>query len=81
MNRISGYINQLPIQIEIATELINSIKSGKYTGSLGKPESLIVVGHSFGSSISAGTVVANPDICDALILTGMLEQDCSSIFV
>lgn len=75
MNRVSGYTNQLPIQIEIATQLIISIKSSKYTGSLGKPDSLVVVGHSFGSAISAGTVAANPEICDALILTGMREQD------
>ncbi|EEA21881.1 hypothetical protein TMatcc_008695 [Talaromyces marneffei ATCC 18224] len=68
--KVSGYTNQLPIQIEIATQLIISIKSSKYTGSLGKPDSLVVVGHSFGSAISAGTVAANPEICDALILTG-----------
>lgn len=71
---MSGYTNQLPIQIEIATQLINSIKSGKYTASLGKPGSLVVVGHSFGSSISAGTVAANPEICDALVLTGTREE-------
>ncbi|KAF5016471.1 hypothetical protein F66182_11837, partial [Fusarium sp. NRRL 66182] len=57
---VSGYTNQLPIQIEIATQLINSIKSGEYTTFIGKPASLVVVGHSFGSSISAGAVVANP---------------------
>ncbi|TVY40706.1 hypothetical protein LSUB1_G002412 [Lachnellula subtilissima] len=67
---VSGYINQLPIQTEIAKQLAQIVKSGRYPGSIGKPKSLVLVGHSFGSSISAAVAASEPDIADGLILTG-----------
>ncbi|TVY22612.1 hypothetical protein LHYA1_G008564 [Lachnellula hyalina] len=67
---VSGYINQLPIQSEIAKQLARIVKSGRYPGSIGKPKSLVIVGHSFGSSISAAVAASEPDIADGLILTG-----------
>lgn len=68
--RASGYTNQLSNQVAVALQLARLLKSGKYTGGLGTSKSLVLVGHSFGSSISAAAVVAQSDICDALILTG-----------
>lgn len=58
-------------------QLAQLLKFGKYTGDIGVPKSLVLVGHSFGSSISAAAVVAQPDVCDGLILTAestMLED-------
>ncbi|KAH8650942.1 Alpha/Beta hydrolase protein [Tricladium varicosporioides] len=67
---VSGYINQASIQVSVLEEISQAIKSGKYTGSLGKPKSLVLVGHSFGSIISCAAVTASPDLADGLILTG-----------
>jgi pimeloyl-ACP methyl ester carboxylesterase len=71
LNSVSGYQNQLSIQVEIAKQLAHIVRSGKYPGSIGKPKSLVLVGHSFGSSISAGVAVAEPDLIDGVIMTGM----------
>ena len=69
--RVSGYVNQASIQIAILEELVRSIKTGRYTGSLGKPNSIVLVGHSFGSFISQGLVVSHPEAVDGLVLTGI----------
>jgi alpha-beta hydrolase superfamily lysophospholipase len=68
--RVSGFVNQATIQVAIAEELITSIRNGNYTSTLGKPKSLVLVGHSFGSIITAAVVTANPSITEGLILTG-----------
>ncbi|TVY92383.1 hypothetical protein LAWI1_G002284 [Lachnellula willkommii] len=75
---VSGYINQLPIQTEIAKQLAQIIKSGRYPGSIGKPKSLVLVGHSFGSAISATAAASDPDIADGLILTGFSYNGSNS---
>lgn len=69
-NRVSGYVAQASNQISILQELATAVKSGKYTSSFGKPESLVLVGHSFGSVISAAAITATPALADGLILTG-----------
>lgn len=69
--RISGYLNQLSIQVALAVELTKAVKEGKYTGTIGKPEKLVLVGHSYGSAISAGALTAEPGLADAVVLTGM----------
>ncbi|KAH6663738.1 Alpha/Beta hydrolase protein [Halenospora varia] len=67
---VSGYVNQASIQVSILDQVARAVKAGKYTGLLGKPKSLVLVGHSFGSIISCAAVTASPDLADGLILTG-----------
>ncbi|KAK5164586.1 uncharacterized protein LTR77_009792 [Saxophila tyrrhenica] len=69
-SKVSGYVSQLPNQVAIATKLAQLIKAGKNSPAIGKPKSLVLVGHSYGSLISAATVTAQPDICEGLVLTG-----------
>lgn len=63
-------MNQASIQVAILKNLTNAVKAGCYTGSIGKPKSLVLVGHSFGSALVAATVTASPDIVDGIIMTG-----------
>ncbi|KAK2813287.1 hypothetical protein FQN50_000601 [Emmonsiellopsis sp. PD_5] len=68
--KLSGFVNQAAIQIPILRELTTLLKSGKYTGNTGKPKSLVLVGHSFGSFLSNALVATDPDAADGVILTG-----------
>ena len=63
-------MNQLNIQIALGIELTKAIKAGKYTGAVGKPEKVVLVGHSYGSGISAGIVAAEVGLVDGVVLTG-----------
>jgi len=63
-------VNQASIQIAILEELTNAVKAGNYTGSIGKPKSLVLVGHSLGSALVAAAVTASPGLADGIILTG-----------
>jgi pimeloyl-ACP methyl ester carboxylesterase len=63
-------VNQASIQIAILDELTRVVKAGNYTGSIGKPKSLVHVGHSLGSDLIAAVVTASPDLVDGIILTG-----------
>jgi pimeloyl-ACP methyl ester carboxylesterase len=64
-------VNQASNQKEILAYLASQVKLGSYTDSLGKPEKLVLVGHSFGSFISQGLLAANPTAADGAILTGL----------
>ena len=72
--RISGYVNQASIQIAILEELATSIRAGQYTGAFGVPKSLVLVGHSFGSVLSAALATAVPTIAEGLVLTGLYSN-------
>lgn len=67
--RISGFVNQIGIQLEILKKLVSYIKAGSYTGDLGVPKSTVLMGHSFGSILSHGLATTTPDAVDAIILT------------
>ncbi|KAI9721798.1 MAG: hypothetical protein M1812_002133 [Candelaria pacifica] len=69
--KISGYVNQPSIQSAILGELTKLVRNGEYTGNVGKPNAVVLVGHSFGSYISNSLMVSNPTIADAAILTGI----------
>lgn len=71
MGRLSGFVNQGSIQVDILSQLTRQIRSGKYTGVIGIPKKIILVGHSYGSSISMATIAGAPDIADAVVLTGL----------
>ncbi|KAF2231799.1 hypothetical protein EV356DRAFT_451250 [Viridothelium virens] len=73
-SRVDGYNEgQTSQQIAILTELAQLLRNGQYTGSIGAPSKLVLVGHSFGSFISNGVVAgstANNSLIDGLLLTG-----------
>lgn len=75
---ISGYVNQCPIQVEILRSLSQLIRSGQYTGEIGVPDALVLVGHSLGSALSAAAVAAEPDLAEGLVLTGEETLLCKS---
>jgi alpha-beta hydrolase superfamily lysophospholipase len=72
-------VNQAAIQEAILTELATAVKSGNYTGSIGTPKSLVLVGHSLGSVLTNAVVRTSPMLADGLILTGgsFLRSDTS----
>ncbi|MCJ1422472.1 hypothetical protein MMC29_000352 [Sticta canariensis] len=67
--KVSGYENQLSIQIAVLSSLARSVSRGIHT-TIGKPTHLVLVGHSYGSFISNGLVASAPNIADAVVLTG-----------
>ena len=67
-------MNQLSIQTALAIKLTQAVKAGNYTGAIGKPDKLVLVGHSYGSAISAAVATAEPALADGLILTGMFTR-------
>ncbi|KAL7904240.1 Alpha/Beta hydrolase protein [Trichoderma velutinum] len=63
---VSGYTNQASIQMAILQSLAKSIRSGNYSTSGKAPKKLVLVGHSFGSALSAGALTAEPDLADGV---------------
>jgi pimeloyl-ACP methyl ester carboxylesterase len=51
------------------SDLVYTVRA--MTGSTGVPKSLVLVGHSFGSAISAGALTLEPDLVYGVVLTGM----------
>jgi pimeloyl-ACP methyl ester carboxylesterase len=64
-------VNQGAIQVNILDQISRQIRAGYYTGTTGIPKKIILVGHSYGSSISAATIAEAPHIVDAVVLTGL----------
>ncbi|KAM3064664.1 hypothetical protein ACMFMF_011841 [Clarireedia jacksonii] len=77
--KLSGFVNQASIQIAILDELSNAVKAGSYTGSIGKPKSLVLVGHSLGSALVAAAVAAAPTLADGIILTGFTFNNPNAV--
>lgn len=69
-SRVSGYVAQLSNQVAILAEISRLVKEGRYVGDLGKPEAVVLVGHSFGSAVSLNTVAQFPALVDGVVLTG-----------
>ncbi|KAK3687592.1 Alpha/Beta hydrolase protein [Podospora appendiculata] len=69
-SRVSGYVAQLSNQVAVLAELTKLVRAGKYVGSLGKPSSVVYVGHSFGSTISIQAIANDITAADGLVLTG-----------
>ena len=67
---MKGYYAQLSNQAEVLTELTKLVKAGKYVGSIGKPKSVVLVGHSIGSNIATQAITNDLTLADGLILTG-----------
>ncbi|KAK8122805.1 hypothetical protein PG984_011475 [Apiospora sp. TS-2023a] len=70
-SRVSGYNeSQISNHLAILTSLTNSLRSGQYTGTVGKPSKIVHVGHSFGSILTHTLVEQDPSLSDGIILTG-----------
>ncbi|KAH8801403.1 Alpha/Beta hydrolase protein [Xylogone sp. PMI_703] len=72
---ISGYAAQASNQIAILQQLAHLVRQGSYTSSLGLPSAIVLLGHSFGSALTAGVAAVQPDIAEGLILTGFGYND------
>lgn len=51
--------------------LAKSLRSGQYTGNIGKPNSIVLVGHSFGSITSNSLITKYPKLVNGATLTGI----------
>lgn len=69
-HRVSGYKAQLSTQVAVLHELIAQIKSGKWISPLSQAKKVVLVGHSYGSSISLAALSADETLADGLVLTG-----------
>ncbi|KAL8658821.1 MAG: hypothetical protein Q9226_000754 [Calogaya cf. arnoldii] len=55
--------------------LLKLIRNGEYTTTIGKPDSVILLGHAFGSYIIQDLIAAAPNIADGLVLTDISYDD------
>ncbi|KAH7324682.1 Alpha/Beta hydrolase protein [Stachybotrys elegans] len=69
--RISGFVNQINIQVEILKELTRIVKTGAVTEAIGVPEKVALMGYSFGSYITHAAISTVPDLADAVVLTAV----------
>lgn len=65
---MSGYVNQVSIQVAIIEQLVGQIRAGIFST---KPKNVVLVGHSFGSVISNAVLKGSPDLVDGAVLTGI----------
>jgi pimeloyl-ACP methyl ester carboxylesterase len=57
--------------VAVLQGLIGEVRAGKYTGSIGVPEKVALIGFSFGSYITHNVLSATPDLADAAVLTAI----------
>lgn len=69
--RVSGFVNQINIHVDVLKALSKTVRSGEYTPKIGKPENLVVMGFSFGSYITHAAISSSPEIADAAVLTAI----------
>ncbi|KAF2167145.1 hypothetical protein M409DRAFT_54342 [Zasmidium cellare ATCC 36951] len=70
-SKLSGYEAQLSQGIAVLRELATIVRGGQYTGAIGMPSKLALIGFSYGSYITHFTITDTPDIADAVVLTGI----------
>ncbi|KAJ8067352.1 hypothetical protein OCU04_004705 [Sclerotinia nivalis] len=64
-------IIQVPAELSAIVEVTKLLRAGTLSGvTISKPNKLVHVGHSFGSTLSYELVSAHPEITDGLILQG-----------
>lgn len=51
--------------------LTSFVREGKYTGNIGKPRKVALMGFSFGSYATHGAISLTPELADAVILTAI----------
>jgi hypothetical protein len=69
--RVSGFVNQINIHVDVLKELSKIVRSGQYTTAIGKPSKLVLQGFSFGSYITHAAIGTSPEIADAVVLTAI----------
>ena len=62
-------MTQINTSVAILQEVVAAVRTGDYTGTVGKPSKIAIMGFSFGSYITHSTIAATPDIADGVILT------------
>jgi pimeloyl-ACP methyl ester carboxylesterase len=67
---VSGYENSLPNQAALLAKLAALIRAGQYTDTI-TASKVALVGHSYGSQLSAAVLQAAPELIDAALLTGL----------
>ena len=50
---------------------MKGVRAGKYTGTLGVPSKVVVLGFSFGSFVTTTLVATEPTLMDAAVFTGL----------
>ncbi|KAK9492591.1 Alpha/Beta hydrolase protein [Lipomyces doorenjongii] len=70
-DKVSGFDNSIFKAISVLQSISKLVRNGLYTGRLGKPNKIAVIGFSFGSYTTHGAIAMDPSIADAVILTGM----------
>jgi pimeloyl-ACP methyl ester carboxylesterase len=71
-------VAQTTLQLAILQNLTKLVRSGQYTANIGKPKAIVLVGHSFGSILSAAAVTADPRIAEGVILAGFSYNGTNS---
>jgi dienelactone hydrolase len=71
LHRLSGYVNQLSVEVEALGQLVKLVKAGRHTGTVGVPKSVVVIGFSFGSFVTNTLVANEPGLMDGAIFTGL----------
>ncbi|KAF8861502.1 alpha/beta-hydrolase [Acephala macrosclerotiorum] len=67
-SEISGYQTQVSLQVAVLTQLITLTRAGHFSI---PPTSIILLGHSFGSTVSNAVLATHPTLVDGVILTGI----------
>ncbi|KAF2816638.1 alpha/beta-hydrolase [Mytilinidion resinicola] len=76
---VSGYVNQGSIQLALLERLVELVRAGKYTGSIGKPKNIVLVGHSFGSFLSNAVISDQRNLVDGVVLTGIAYANATDL--
>ena len=71
MARISGFDAQINTAIAVLQRLAVFVREGKFTGKIGKPRKVALMGFSFGSYTTHGAISLTPNLADAVILTAI----------
>jgi alpha-beta hydrolase superfamily lysophospholipase len=71
VGREHGYVTRLATAVAALQQLAVVVRGGQYTGAIGRPTKLVLVGFSFGSYITHSTIASTPDITNAAVLTAI----------
>lgn len=70
-DKVSGFSASIFTAIAVLKSLVGDVKAGHYTGTIGKPAKVAIMGFSFGSYTTHGAIASVPDLADAVVLTAI----------
>ncbi|MCJ1379167.1 hypothetical protein MMC17_002267 [Xylographa soralifera] len=70
-DKISGFDAQISTAIAVLQRLTGLVRDGQYTGAVGKPRKVALLGFSFGSYTTHGAIALTPAMADAVVLTAI----------